>query len=212
MQVFVLSWNADGSSVLSVGVDAVKVWDVRSGACVDTLPVGTLVAAGSLTPDGQRVVLATGGDFTSGKGYLSVWDTRTAGRLQTWEAHTRKSHTQPISAVRLSEDGARVVSGGWDGFVRLWDLESGRALAEADAGSVVSVVEAVAPYRGGRFVFVGNADKVVQWWDTNTGHTTLAVDSCDTITGLAVAGERFLLASGRGDVRVHELDWEWARA
>jgi serine/threonine protein kinase/WD40 repeat protein len=39
-----------------------------------------------------------------------------------------KGHSQPVTALSFSSDGARLISGGSDGLVKVWDTESGQEL------------------------------------------------------------------------------------
>ncbi len=40
-----------------------------------------------------------------------------------------EGHTRPVSSLAFSASGERLVSGGWDGMVRVWDVETGEELA-----------------------------------------------------------------------------------
>jgi WD40 repeat protein len=68
---------------------------------------------------------------------VRLWDV-TSGAL----LHTLTGHTDTVHSVAFMPDGARLLSGGWDGTLRLWDVTSGALLSafEADAGRVYSVM------------------------------------------------------------------------
>jgi WD40 repeat protein len=42
--------------------------------------------------------------------------------------HTLNAHSDPISAVDFNRDGTLLVSGSWDGLIRLWDSATGQCL------------------------------------------------------------------------------------
>ncbi len=47
-----------------------------------------------------------------------------------WElAHTLVGHTDNVSSVVFSPDGQTLVSGSWDGTIKLWDAATGAELA-----------------------------------------------------------------------------------
>jgi WD40 repeat protein len=46
-----------------------------------------------------------------------------------------------MSAIALSPDGKKVISGSWNGAVRLWNLDAGKVIAKwtGHTGKIVSV-------------------------------------------------------------------------
>ena len=58
---------------------------------------------------------------------MRVWDLEAGAAL-----HALPGHDGSVAAVAVSADGRRAVSGGDDGTVRVWDLETGRVRAHPD--------------------------------------------------------------------------------
>jgi WD40 repeat protein len=76
-------------------------------------------------------------------------------------------HPGPVQAVAVTPDGRRIVTGGADGTVRVWDRETGveQAVLTGHTGLVLAV--AVTP--DGRQIVTGGGDGTVRVWDRDTG-------------------------------------------
>lgn len=72
----------------------------------------------TVSPDGARVL---GGSKYDGK--LRLFDARTGKELRRLSGHAGW-----VACVAFSPDGARALSGGTDGAVKLWDVTSGKLL------------------------------------------------------------------------------------
>lgn len=73
-----------------------------------------------------------------------------------------------VISVDYSPDGTRVVSGGADRTVRLWDPDTGHAVGEPMVGHQASV-QAVAFSPDGELIASASADRTVRLWDARTG-------------------------------------------
>lgn len=139
--------------------DHIRLWNLETGRCAAVLQSeGGQVGALAITPDGRRVVcggdtvhlwdlsrsrtpvvleghtefvtcvaiISDGRIAASGseKGKLLLWDCATGVRLREL-----RSHKDLIQALRFTEDGTRLISGGWDHDLRVWRVDSGRVLA-----------------------------------------------------------------------------------
>src|SRR5262249_37013788 len=72
-----------------------------------------------------------------------------------------------IYAVALSPDSQRIVTGGADGAVRLWDVHTGKQV-----GSPIrhpSSVQAVAFSPDGQMILSGSSDQTARLWEASTG-------------------------------------------
>ena len=73
---------------------------------------------------------------------------------------TLEGHSGPVSAVAVTPDGARIVSGGNDRTVRVWDLATGR-LERTLTGHTDSVRAVTVTLDGARIVS-GSNDRTVR--------------------------------------------------
>jgi WD40 repeat protein len=76
-------------------------------------------------------------------------------------------HSDEVYSVAFSPDGARVLSGGRDRTLKLWDAESGRLIRTFVGHS--DMVWSVAFSPDGTRILSGSEDKTVKLWDAATG-------------------------------------------
>jgi hypothetical protein len=119
-EIVVRTISADGRRALAVGDGKVHVWDVVAGKEVNAWESG--IASGScrasLSLDNQTALLGAGKD-------LSLWrivDKRELAHLIT--------HGSEITAVAVSPDNRRVLSGHDDGTLVLWDVTNRQRLQQ----------------------------------------------------------------------------------
>ncbi|KAG2124881.1 ribosome biogenesis protein YTM1 [Suillus clintonianus] len=102
----------------SCGFDStVRTWDVESGVCINTINVPERPMLDlAETPDGN-IVLAASTDHT-----VSIFDLRVSSLSSSTGI---MMHPATPSCIATSESGKQqVVTGGYDGIARLWDLRS----------------------------------------------------------------------------------------
>lgn len=129
----------------------------------------------------------------------------------TWdELHVLRGHTGSIYALTFSADGARMVSGGTDRTLRVWDVRARAMLATMTGHS--EVIFAAAFNSDGSRIVSGGRDRVIRVWDAHRyeeitqlhGHTSL-------VYCLAFSPDGTILASGAGDDTVRLWDTKPSR-
>ena len=116
-----MAFSADGLSLAVVyGSGGAEVFDVATRASKGAALPATLVSGSSLffTPDGKRLVVA--GDRAV---YVIDWATGT-------RVFPPLAHGGQVYEAALSRDGAVLLTNCADGLARLWDMKTGRLLAE----------------------------------------------------------------------------------
>src|SRR5207247_285657 len=99
-------------------------WGAALPALTALLPPPDRVEAVPFSPDGRTLLTGSGHNWEK-RGELRLWDTATGRLLRTVP--------QPAPVLSLACTADAVVTGGEDGTLRVWSLDSGKRLAEAPA-------------------------------------------------------------------------------
>lgn len=120
-------------------------------------PVSTV----ALSPDGSRIISA-GGDSP----VVRIFDAQTGAKLNESELDTAN-----VESMAISADGRRLVTGGREKVVHVWDVETGEPIGAPLTGSR-SVVNLVAISPAADRVAAVHNDKSITVWNIDGGPKT----------------------------------------
>jgi WD40 repeat protein/serine/threonine protein kinase len=153
-----LAWSNDGKLLAAASLQGdVTVWDAEAVSLprLRTWHVDQQVWGLALSPTGQVVVAACGDEGEKfGKVYL--WDIRSGQEYLAPLRHQAK-------CVAFRPDGKRLVTGGIDGAVKIWDAVSGYEILTLRGH--VDFVRAVAFSSDGHRLVSASEDGDVRIWD-----------------------------------------------
>lgn len=126
-------------------------------------------------------------------------------RAHPWAAMTFEGHRRYVVAIAVSRDGRRILSGGRDAFIRLWDAQTARCLQTIETQS--GFPDAVALSANARVGLVSNGNKIRLWelksgssLGTFDGHTNSVQSLC-----LDPSGDRLLSGSEDHSLRLWNI-------
>jgi WD40 repeat protein len=170
------------------------------------------IARISYSTDGKRIVTA------SHDGTVRVWDAE-GKELQRIAAHMgtkvpRTTSGDPHQSVTInccvydaafSRDGTKIVSGGVDGTVRVWETDTAKGLQYMKAERLTNMAVAFMP--DGKRVVSGGSDGKIRIWDIATGKEVAKFEGHTAIiSALAVTPDGKLLVSASYDKTVRVWD------
>jgi WD40 repeat protein len=191
-RVQAVAFSADGKYLLGGEVGGVSSWNLAAGGVrVFHLGKGTYCAA--ISRNGDKVA-ASG----SRGGGVVLWDGHTGKELQRFHGPPRRRREGGATAVQFSPDGKTLAASGWDGFVLIWDVRSGKLLHQFGRGEADFWHVAFAP--GGK-VLACAAERAVRLWDTATGKELLLPGApCRAIESVTFTPDGKHIAWGEGNL------------
>lgn len=153
------AFSPDGRQLATAGAYAfIDLWDTASGGHVGGIQPSDSAQAAydavAWSPDGAT--LAFGGVDR----ILYVWDVW-ANRLR----HRLEGHGDEITSAAFSADSSLLISGSWDGTVRLWDVQTGAPAGRLDVLDWVRHVAVSTPNRpGGALIGATGKDGSARLW------------------------------------------------
>ena len=194
----VSAFSEDGSTLLTVDSDAAVLSDAPTGRTRARLKGEFTNAA--LTP-GADVVALTGDDGA-----------------RIWHIETKQVVTLPgtCDEIAISSDG-RLVATAYedeeDGIVRLWDADTGKAIAQVRGRLSRSAGRAFS--RDGNLLVTPDEDSTAVVWNTRTGESLAVLRGHSKNVNSAAfdpSGAHVVTASDDGDVRLWALSGARLRA
>jgi len=171
-----VAYSQDGSRLVTVGEDGVKVWDAQSGDELFGLEPDVSTSAAVFSPDGKLLVLG------NWDGVLEIWDVPSGNQLRTLDYRTSlnaeaSAAFDPVVSISFSHDGKLLMSGYTRQLTRIWNIESGEYqvfAGHAARGRFGGDFDLDLSPDSSLIVTVG-ADGTIRLWDVVSGEEKLVL-------------------------------------
>jgi len=192
-----IAYSPDGATIASIGNDGLSfVWDANTGEVLHQLPLRGEGWGIAYNPD--STLFATG----------SLWNPLDSENVTIWDVATGEAvrvidNKEGADELLFSNDGSLLITGGVDGFVRIWEVATGQLLKEIAADNSVIYGASLSP--DGTILATAAAGSDVRLWDLQSGERLLTLDGSEE--GIALVeftedGEQIVTSGGQsGSVR-----------
>jgi guanine nucleotide-binding protein subunit beta-2-like 1 protein len=194
-----VSLSSDGQYALSGSWDkSLRLWDLQTGQTTRRFTSHTKdVLSVAFSADNRQVVSGSR-DRT-----IKLWNTL----AQCKHTIVDECHTDWVSTVRFSPSptSPSIVSGGWDGVVKVWNLSNCRLKTNhiGHAGYINSVT--VSP--DGSLCASGGKDGTSMLWDLNEGKHLYTLSGNEVVNALAFSPDRYWLTAAVGSsIKIWDLE------
>ena len=144
------AFSPDGQKILtSSGSSRLGVWNTADASSILWIVTSDALQAAAWHPDSERVLTA-GEDRV-----IRLWQPPIAPQTNATVLKEMKGHTARITALEIAKSEAPLlISGSWDGTARIWNIEKGEMLRQADFGAPISSL--AISQDGSRFAAIGS--------------------------------------------------------
>jgi WD40 repeat protein len=185
-----VAFSRDGRLGLSGTVEGTAyAWDIESGREISRYKPPTRDARGiSLAANGRLAAYAGGYEDPR----IRLWNVQSGKEVRLLEGHIG-----PVASVAFLPDGNRLLSGGADHMLRLWDTDRGTQIRSVLVPDDVTCV-AVTP--DGRHALSGSLSGTMRVWDLESGREVESlIGHSKRITSLAISPNGRQALSGSDD-------------
>jgi WD40 repeat protein len=202
--------SPDGRMVYRDSAKGQGVWDAETGKqvlAIDKAAAGNVVAA-AFPPAGHDQLATSDGEA------VLVWDLRKGKQLYRFEAkpgwrprllYPEGDQNPSVITLALSPDGKRVLTGDWEGSVRLWNAASGIHTQSFKVQSVRKIALGFSP--DGRKMLMAASDHSTELRDTKTGEELQQFSTASEPPAHGAAGLPMVSADG-GRVLLGNSVWD----
>jgi eukaryotic-like serine/threonine-protein kinase len=198
-KVFSTAFSNDGTYIVSGGEKFVKIWDLHS-----------LLSNKNINTGGQRIDI-TSISISPNSENIAIGGTDEVIRIvnaKTFEDEIKlfSSHHGGRIAVAYGPNGKRIVSGGKDNLVILWDTVKG-TIIETFKGHT-DIVEAVAFSSDGKYIASGSKDgNVIIWKVSNPSDFRMISKHNRVVRSLFITqdNKRLISADWFGQIKISDI-------
>lgn len=201
------AFSRDGGRVVTSGLDHqdARLWDLETGRCLRVFVGhhGDVICA---CTDSAGRWLATGSSDMTAR----VWDMETGRCLQVFawpriSYHRHGFYQNLITGIFFGPDTETLITSGWDGTLKVWDLAGGLLRTISTQGApILSACNTL----DGRQVVTGDLDGAVKVWDTGSGlclRTFHGHEGSVMAVCMTPGGERLITAGLDRTVRIRDF-------
>ncbi|MEU4226299.1 WD40 repeat domain-containing protein [Nonomuraea sp. NPDC026600] len=196
--VATIGFTPDGRTLLTSSSDGLRLWDVASRR--ELAHDATLTGVAKLSPDGGFVAVQQ-------DKAIAFWDV--ARRRESGPRIRVTDHTDVITAMAISPDGATLATTGFDNRVRLFDVATRRQLAGPAAAADGGFVNDLAFSPDGRWLAFTAGDYSVRLWDVarrrQVGIGLIVKDGPVNVLEFSPDSQVLATGSTGGDVQLWDL-------
>ncbi|NJM88580.1 MAG: WD40 repeat domain-containing protein [Hydrococcus sp. RU_2_2] len=190
-QVLSVAISPDGNTMVSGGLDGIRVWSLVPRRPVYQLAgLGNPVYSVSFNPNGY--IIASGDD----RGRVQFWNVREGKYISEF-----LPHNEAITGLTFTSDGKLLITASNDRTAKVWDLDTGELIQTLEGHT--GKIRAIALNPDGRTLATASNDGI-RIWNIETGEILGQLQAHrDWVTSLAFSRDGRLLASGGLDSSIN---------